>query len=159
MRAHRRLLGAATAAAVLCGATVATAPQAEAASGGRSGLAAASVSGTAAAHYRVVRASDLRRRAATPARSVTLAAVTKAVRASEFTDGVPASAYTVRNLRTSGSWARVTLQPKKTAELDPATVLLQKSRAGWKVVDLGTAEVGCDVAPNSTLKALRLSCG
>ena len=91
-------------------------------------------------------------------RTSTLSKITTAVRRSEYTAGVPASSYAVTGLRTSGSWARVTLQPGKSVELDPATVVLRQTKGQWKVVDLGTAMVGCDVAPKATVKALRLDC-
>lgn len=109
-----------------------------------------------AAHYRAVQGAHARRQAE---EASTLAAVTKAVHASEFTAGVPASQYSVVGLRTSGVWATVTLRPVKGAELDPATVLLRQAKGRWSVVDLGTAEVGCEVAPADVVGALGLDCG
>lgn len=111
-----------------------------------------------AARYRVVRSAQMRRATAATRRAATLDAVTTAVRTSEFTEGVPASSYRVTGLRTSGSWATVTLTPAKNAELDPATVVLRRTSGTWSVVDLGTAGVGCDVAPAAAIAALKLDC-
>ena len=157
MRAHRFVAtGLATLALATSAATVA--PAQAAPSHASSTTATQSVS-----HHRVVRAAQVRRHAGTAratnaTRTSTLSKITTAVRRSEYTAGVPASSYAVTVLRTSGSWARVTLQPGKSVELDPATVVLRQTKGQWKVVDLGTAMVGCDVAPKATVKALRLDC-
>ncbi|GMA40169.1 hypothetical protein [Mobilicoccus caccae] len=161
MRAGRYICG--TTAALLLASGMASAPSSTAAAAPAKSVTTTSTKGVTVAtktagQYRVVRSAQLRRSTAALQRAATLKAVTKAVHSSEFTEGVAASAYSVRDLRTSGSWARVTLTPKQAAELDPATVLLRKTRSTWTVVDLGTAGVGCEVAPNSTLKALKLEC-
>ena len=162
MRAHR-MVTTGLAALLLVG-TTAAADQAEAAAGARpaeathatAGATSTSASASSLATHRAVRAVRVRERATTAA---TLGKVTQAVRRSEYTAGVPASAYSVTGLRMSGAWARVTLSPRQEDLLDPATVLLRRSQGRWSVVDLGTAEVGCGVAPAATLRALRLDCG
>lgn len=88
-------------------------------------------------------------------------AITLAVQRSEATSFVPARDYRVTGVRLAGSdWARATLTPRAGAELDPATVVLQRAGtpAAWTVADLGTAGVGCDIAPASVLRTLRLTC-
>lgn len=151
MRAHR-ILATGLATLLLVGTTTA-ADQADAATNARS-TARTSTSSTVST-YRVVRAAQVRHHATGAS---TLTKITTAVRRSEFTAGVPSSQYAVTGLRTSGTWATVTLAPRKQAELDPATVLLRQSQGRWSVVDLGTAEVGCGVAPAATLRALKLGC-
>lgn len=108
---------------------------------------------TSVAHTRAV----VRHRAAAKPGSE-LAAVTKAVHRSEFVEGIPTTAYRVVGLRTAGDWGRTTLVPTDKNQLDPAVVLVHKVKGAWTVADLGTAEVGCEVAPAATLKALQLTC-
>ncbi|WP_168583619.1 hypothetical protein [Gephyromycinifex aptenodytis] len=93
--------------------------------------------------------------------ATTLRSITRAITTSEETSLVPANAYRVRGVRLAGAdWARATLVPSSTAELDPATVVLHRTGrpARWQVADLGTDGVGCDIAPPSVLRSLRLSC-
>lgn len=55
----------------------------------------------------------------------------------------------------NGGWAAALATPKN-GQTDPAQVLLQKSGTGWTVRDLGTASVGCGIAPQSVRSALGL---
>lgn len=121
--------------------------------------------GLVGAHaVRVVATPRLAERAAlrrAPAKidSATVRAITRAVRRSDATSGVPASAYQITDIRVSGDWARATLTPRQPDTLDAATALLRRtSRTTWGLADLGTAEVGCDVAPAAVLTALSLPC-
>ena len=53
------------------------------------------------------------------------------------------------------TWARATVHPTR-GQTDDATVLLHKVAGRWRVADLGTAQVGCGVAPVKVLRGLRL---
>lgn len=154
MRAGRRLTGLAVA-ALTVGGVVGAAPTA--ASAVTDGTHHASAAASAASQNRLVRHAQARRAFAERSRP-SLRTITDAVHRSEFTDGVPASSYTVTGLRASGSWARAELKPSRGVELDQATVVLRRSSNRWQVVDLGTAQVGCEVAPAATLRALHLRC-
>lgn len=55
------------------------------------------------------------------------------------------------------TWARATVHPTR-GQTDDATVLLHKVAGRWRVADLGTAQVGCGVAPVKVLRGLRLGC-
>lgn len=67
---------------------------------------------------------------------------------------VPANDLTISQLSRTGDDASVTLVPidRRT---DPAQVLLHQVAGTWKVVALGTEEVGCQLTP-ATRSALRL---
>ncbi|GAB47491.1 hypothetical protein [Mobilicoccus pelagius] len=157
MRAHR-ILATGLVALLLAGpATVAGEAEAATQRSTTTTTTTATTTATTASRYRVVRAAKVRRHAARPAPS-TLTSITRAVHRSEYTAGVPASSYSVTGLRTSGSWARVVLAPHRPADLDAATVVLRRTKGQWRVVDLGTYGVGCDVTSAATQKALRLEC-
>lgn len=85
----------------------------------------------------------------------------RAVRSSEHTSGVPAAAYTVRSIHVAQDprWATAVLVPENPQELEAAVVLLRRDATGWQVADLGTFEIGCDIAPAGVLQELRLTCG
>jgi len=90
----------------------------------------------------------------------TAGAIATAVRDSPATAGVPRSAYAVTGVRTAASdaaWAGATVQPTGD-DLDPATVVLHRVGGTWTVVDLGTAQVGCDTAPAAVVTDLGLGC-
>ncbi|WP_432523317.1 hypothetical protein [Kineococcus sp. SYSU DK006] len=92
-----------------------------------------------------------------------VAQVAAAVTASPATAGVPATDYAVTDVRTAAGdpgWAAAALTPTATgaATLDPATAVLQHVDGGWQVVELGTAQVGCDLVPAQLRADLALTC-
>ena len=116
---------------------------------------------------------------AAPALAVTIAAMTTgsasadttgvpaeigtAVTTSPAVAGVPASDYSVTDVRVAGSdptWAAAQLTPTAAGAdvLDPATVVLQQVEGTWQVVDLGTAQVGCGLLTPALEGELALSC-
>lgn len=83
-------------------------------------------------------------------------AISAAVKRSPLTSDVPPKDYRVVDIHVSQvdpAWAGAMIEP--TVELDPAAVLLHSSRGHWKVADLGTARVGCGIAPTPVLEELR----
>jgi hypothetical protein len=101
--------------------------------------------------------------ASTHATSSQASAVAKAVRSSHVDDidDVPTKRYTVTNIRistVSKAWAMASLAPTKAYRnsFQPATLVAVKPAGTreWIVVDLGTAEVGCGIAPNRVLADL-----
>ncbi|MDO5629556.1 MAG: hypothetical protein Q4G43_14675 [Mobilicoccus sp.] len=127
MRINRRLVGIVTAGIVLAGAT---------------GTMLTSTASADAPH-----AAD----------EASLAAVTAAVAGSDLTEGIPASSYTLDDLRVDGEWAAAELNPTGD-DLDAATVLLTQEQGAWSLVEIGSVDVGCGSAPEATLTALRLTC-
>jgi hypothetical protein len=101
--------------------------------------------------------------ASTHATSSQASAVAKAVKSSpvDDIDKVPAKRYSVTDVRVSTvskAWAMASLVPTKPYRntFQPATVVAVKPAGTreWVVVDLGTAEVGCGIAPNRVLADL-----
>jgi hypothetical protein len=101
--------------------------------------------------------------ASTHATSSQASAVAKAVGRSpvDDIDKVPAKRYSVTNVRisvVSKAWAMASLVPTKAYRntFQAATVVAVKPAGTreWVVVDLGTAEVGCGIAPNKVLADL-----
>jgi len=101
--------------------------------------------------------------ASTHATSSQASAVAKAVRRSSVDDidKVPAKRYRVSDVRistVSRAWAMASLLPTKAYRntFQPATVVAVKPAGTreWVVVDLGTAQVGCGIAPNQVLSDL-----
>lgn len=85
-------------------------------------------------------------------------AISRAVYASPLTAQVPDTEYVVVGLQlagTDGQWAGGMIEPRKPNALQPAAVLLHRVAGRWKLVDLGTAMVGCGVAPRAVLEQLR----
>ena len=75
---------------------------------------------------------------------------------------VPASRFTVGRVaisRVDPTWAQAWVLPKKGVQVDPAQVVVHHDRAGWKVKDLGTAEVGCGITPARVLSGWHVTCG
>ena len=88
-------------------------------------------------------------------------AVEQAVRTSPLTAGVDPARYTVRDVRMSAAdpvWASARIAPVG-ADLEPADVVLRSVAGRWEVADLGSAEVGCGIAPEPVLADLELVCG
>lgn len=101
--------------------------------------------------------------ASTHATSSQANAVARAVRSSHVDDidKVPTKRYTVSKVRistVSKAWAIASLVPTKAYRnsFQPATIVAVKPAGTreWTVVDLGTAEVGCGIAPNRVLTDL-----
>lgn len=84
--------------------------------------------------------------------------VVAAIRASKMLGAVKPSNVVVSKVKFTGAkhtWAGAVATPKN-GQTDPAQVLLKKSAAGWTVRSLGTAQVGCGIAPQSVRSALGL---
>jgi hypothetical protein len=101
--------------------------------------------------------------ASTHATSSQASAVARAVRSSyvEDVDKVPTKRYTVTNVRistVSKAWAMASLVPTKAYRnsFQSATAVAVRPAGThvWIVVDLGSAEVGCGMAPNRVLADL-----
>jgi hypothetical protein len=83
-------------------------------------------------------------------------AIEAAVTSSPATAAVDGADYAVTDVRVAGDWASAQLEP--TTDLDPATAVLQHVDGAWQVVDLGTAQVGCGLAPAAVEGDLGLVC-
>lgn len=101
--------------------------------------------------------------ASTHATSPQAAAVAKAVRSTHVDDmnKVPSKRYTVTNVRistVSKSWAMASIEPTKAYRNSFQSAIAVAVRpAGtreWVVVDVGSAQVGCGIAPNAVLADL-----
>jgi hypothetical protein len=93
-----------------------------------------------------------------PADARTWVAISQAVHASPLTSAVPDGDYVVVGLRLSAHdehWAGGMLEPRKQDALQPAGVLLHRVGDTWTVSDLGTAQLGCGIAPAAVLQDLR----
>ena len=69
--------------------------------------------------------------------------------------------YTVQRCRIATSspiWAAAAIVPNPGVQLDGATVVLQRIGALWNVEQVGTSNVGCNVAPASVISDLGLIC-
>ncbi len=87
-------------------------------------------------------------------------AIAEAVRTSPYTAQVPANEYKVAGTALASSdpsWAYTELHPT-VADLDRAEGVLHRTDGGWKLVQLGTYEVGCGVAPSAVLDDFGLEC-
>ena len=93
-----------------------------------------------------------------PATRHETAAIEHAIRTSSATRF--ARCYHVRKVvvSTAGPWARATLVPCDPRRGDQALVVLQLRRCRWRLRDLGTADVGCTVAPARVRRDLKLVC-
>lgn len=120
-------------------------------------LAAEARQASGAAVSRTPRATAPADAASTPMQR----AIVEAVRTSAVTAQVPGSAYGVRSIHISddATWATAVLVPIDPDALDPAVALAQRHGQRWQIADLGTFEVGCDLAPAGVLRELRLDCG
>jgi len=61
-------------------------------------------------------------------------------------------------ISTAGPWASAKLVPCNKSQGDIALAVLQRSHGKWRVRDVGTAGVGCTVAPVRVRRDLRLVC-
>jgi hypothetical protein len=105
-------------------------------------------------------ASALASKTATPAQ---LKALTNAIRSTPVAgiDKIPANRYRVLRAKistVSTSWASAWVEPTRRfqARLQGIEVVAVRlaGKSTWVVVDAGTAEVGCGVAPNAVLADL-----
>ena len=101
--------------------------------------------------------------ASTHATSSQASAVAKAVRSSPVDDinKVPTNRYTIGNIRistVSKSWAMASLTAtsayRNRFQAATAVAVRPAGTREWVVVDVGTAEVGCGIAPNRVLSDL-----
>jgi len=90
-------------------------------------------------------------------------AVARAVRSSPVggINKVPTKRYAVRKVRISSvstAWAMASLVPtkafRKTFQAVTAVAVKLAGTSRWVVVDLGSSEVGCGIAPNAVLADL-----
>lgn len=84
--------------------------------------------------------------------------VRQAILHSKLLGVVKPSNVTVSDIRfvgTSHAWAGALATPKN-GQTDPAQVLLHRTGFTWQVRDLGTAGVGCGIAPASVRSSLGL---
>jgi hypothetical protein len=69
--------------------------------------------------------------------------------------------FHVRNIviSTAGPWSRARLvRCRDGHRFDTALAVLQRSHGKWRVRDVGTADIGCTVAPARVRRDLRLLC-
>jgi len=88
-----------------------------------------------------------------------VAALTALV-AGELPRGVSVSGFVVSAVRLSAAdpaWASARVIPKK-GQTDPAVLVAHRGPAGWVLVGLGTAQVGCFDATPAVRADLALSC-
>jgi len=105
---------------------------------------------------------------ANKATSAQLAAMAKAVQSSPVAgmNTVPTSSYAVTNgLVYAGSsyWGKVSIASRSSSFQGATAVLVRPAGgSGWTVVDVGTSDVGCRVAPTGVAAAFKLggaNCG
>lgn len=84
--------------------------------------------------------------------------IATAIRHSKLLGVVKPSNVAVSRVKFTGNraWASALATPKN-GQTDPAQVLLKKSGSTWTVRDLGTASVGCGIAPQSVRSTLGLN--
>lgn len=87
-------------------------------------------------------------------------AISAAVRTSPLTAEVPAKDYTVTGAKLAAadpSWAWVELHPS-VPDVDRVEAVLQRVHHRWQVKELGSFEVGCDLAPAHVLRDFGIAC-
>ncbi|MCL9761989.1 hypothetical protein MXD95_022610 [Frankia sp. AiPa1] len=87
-------------------------------------------------------------------------AIARAVKSSEYTSAVPADDYEVTGTVLAASdptWAYTELNPT-VEDYDRAEGVLHHTTGGWQLVQLGTYELGCGVAPADVLDDFGLEC-
>jgi hypothetical protein len=89
-------------------------------------------------------------------------AIVKAVKTSKLTSQVPN--ITVSNIRVSTvstpgrRYARVKVAGKPAGSVDTATGVVRRLRGHWRLIDLGTAGVGCNTLSARVRADLKLDC-
>ena len=83
--------------------------------------------------------------------------VVTAIRQSTLLGAVEPSNVAVSQVKftSDDAWASALATPKN-GQTDPAQVLLKKSGSSWTVRDLGTAGIGCGIAPQTVRSTLGL---
>ncbi len=92
--------------------------------------------------------------------STDASAIAQAVKSSEYTSAVPAADYEVTGTLLAASdptWAYTELHPT-VQDYDRAEGVLHRTSGGWQLVQLGTYELGCGVAPTAVLDDFGLAC-
>jgi hypothetical protein len=105
--------------------------------------------------------------ASRPASKREAKSITKAVQTTPVAgvNRIPTSHYTVGGIKITtlpsrqlGAWAIAQLQPtskfKNTLQSGTGILVRPPRTNNWTVVDFGTSEVGCGIAPNTVLKDL-----
>jgi hypothetical protein len=89
------------------------------------------------------------------------AAISRAVKHSRLTSAVPDYEYTVRGIRvsTKGPFAKGETfgVGSYKSVVQPAFVLLKKSKGHWRLIDIG-GDLSCRDAPHAVFRDLRLPC-
>jgi hypothetical protein len=89
-------------------------------------------------------------------------AIVKAVKNSKLTEQVPritVSAIRVSTVSTPGRrYARVKVAGKPAGSVDTATGVVRRLRGHWRLIDLGTAGVGCNTLSARVRADLKLDC-
>ncbi|WP_243407752.1 hypothetical protein [Frankia canadensis] len=105
-------------------------------------------------------ATSVRESDTVPPSAADAAAIVRAVKASPYTSAVPANQYEVTGTVLASSdptWAYTELHPT-VEDVDRAEGVLHRGTGGWELVQLGTYELGCGVAPEAVLRDFRLAC-
>lgn len=111
-------------------------------------------------HAPSARVSSDHRATAAPARRTAptdTQQIATAILHSDLLGAVKPSNVAISQVELSGdhAWASALATPKN-GQTDPAQVLLQRSGNSWTVRDLGTANIGCGIAPQSVRDTLGL---
>jgi hypothetical protein len=90
-------------------------------------------------------------------------AIVKAVKTSKLTAAVPrivVSAIRVSTVSTPGRrYGRVKVSGRPAGAVDTATGVVRRMRGHWRLIDLGTADVGCHSGVPARVRAdLKLAC-
>jgi hypothetical protein len=88
------------------------------------------------------------------------AQISAAVYRSPLTSALPDSSYRVGGIRisTRGPWARARVIPRRPTVQGAVGVLRRTARRGWRLRQIGSADVGCGIAPVAVLRDLGLGC-
>jgi hypothetical protein len=87
-------------------------------------------------------------------------AIVAAIHSSPFLSQVSPADYTVVGValaRSDPSWGRAGIRPV-TGGLDPADAVVHRTATGWTLAELGTYEVGCDLATAQVRTELGFQC-
>jgi len=87
-------------------------------------------------------------------------AIVAAIHSSPFLSQVSPADYTVAGValaRSDPNWGRAGIRPV-TGGLDPADAVVHRTATGWTLAELGTYEVGCDLATAQVRTELGFQC-
>ncbi|MCM3887103.1 hypothetical protein [Frankia sp. R82] len=127
---------------------------------GSTSAAATRPPGVAQSGGTVVVASSVRAADTLAPSPADVSAIASAVKSSEYTSAVPANDYEVTGTVLAASdptWAYTELHPT-VEDYDRAEGVLHHTSGGWQLVQLGTYELGCGVAPADVLDDFGLEC-